>query len=52
MNAVTYQTLSHFAQTGGLVYFMLLFLAVVAYAFAPRNRSRFAEAARRPLAED
>jgi cytochrome c oxidase cbb3-type subunit 4 len=49
---VTYQTLSEFAQTGGLAYFVLLFLAAVAYAFWPRNRARFAEAARMPLAED
>lgn len=49
---MTYQTLSQFAQTGGLVYFVFLFLAAVAYAFWPKNRLRFAEAARMPLAED
>lgn len=49
---MTYQTLSAFAQTGGLVYFVLLFLAVVAYALWPRNRARFDKASRMPLAED
>jgi cytochrome c oxidase cbb3-type subunit 4 len=49
---VTYQILSQFAQTGGLVYFVLLFLAAVAYALWPKNRSRFAAAARMPLSED
>lgn len=49
---MTYTTLAQFAQTGGLVYFVLTFLAVVAYALWPRNRSRFDEAARIPLNED
>jgi cytochrome c oxidase cbb3-type subunit IV len=49
---MTYQTLSGFAQTGGLVYFAGMFLAAVAYALWPRNKSRFDEAARLPLAED
>jgi cytochrome c oxidase cbb3-type subunit IV len=51
MNA-TYSILAQFAQTGGLVYFVLLFLAVVAYALRPRNRVRFEEAARIPLNKD
>jgi cytochrome c oxidase cbb3-type subunit 4 len=49
---MTYQFLAGFAQTGGLLYFVALFLAVAAYAFWPRNRSRFDEAARMPLSED
>lgn len=48
----TYSALAQFAQTWGLVYFVLLFLGVAAYAFYPRNRSRFDEAARMPINED
>jgi cytochrome c oxidase cbb3-type subunit 4 len=49
---MTYDILAAFAQTGGLVYFVALFLCVALYAFWPRNRSRFDEAARIPLSED
>ncbi len=49
---MTYQLLSQFAQTGGLLYFVAMFLAVVAYALWPRNGGRFAAAARMPLSED
>jgi cytochrome c oxidase cbb3-type subunit 4 len=48
----TYTFLAQFAQTGGLVYFLLLFAAVVVYALRPRNRARFDEAARIPLSKD
>ncbi|MEM6666894.1 MAG: cbb3-type cytochrome c oxidase subunit 3 [Pseudomonadota bacterium] len=47
-----YQTLSHLAQTGGLLYFVGLFALVVAYAFWPRNKAKFDEAASVPLQED
>ncbi len=49
---MTYQSLASFAQTGGVLYFVALFLAVLAYAFWPRNRERFDAAARLPLSED
>ena len=49
---MTYQTLAAFAQTGGLLYFVGIFLAVVTYAFWPRNRIRFDAAAQMPLSED
>ncbi len=49
---MTYQFLAGFAQTGGLLYFVALFLGVALYAFWPRNRPRFDEAARIPLRED
>ena len=48
----TYNTLAHFAQTWGLLYFMLLFCGIVAYALWPSNAKRFNEAARLPLDED
>ena len=49
---MTYQFLAGFAQTGGLLYFVALFLGVGLYAFWPRNRSRFDHAAQMPLSED
>ena len=49
---MTYATLSSFAQTAGLVYFVALFLAAVLYALWPRNRARFDHAAHLPLIED
>jgi len=47
-----YQTLAQFAQTGGLIFFVVLFAVVVAYALWPRNREKFRDAARIPLKED
>jgi cytochrome c oxidase cbb3-type subunit 4 len=47
-----YQTVSSFAQSWGLVYFVLLFLGVFAYAFWPRNKDKFERAARIPLNEN
>ncbi len=49
---ITYQALAGFAQTGGLVYFTAIFLAIAVYAFWPRNKARFDRAAHMPLAED
>ncbi|HEX2724408.1 MAG TPA: cbb3-type cytochrome c oxidase subunit 3 [Beijerinckiaceae bacterium] len=48
----TYNFLAQFAQTGGLLYFVLIFAAVVVYALRPRNRARFDAAARIPLSKD
>ena len=44
-----YEALSHFAQTGGMLYFFAIFVAVLAYALWPRNQQRFDEAAQLPL---
>jgi cytochrome c oxidase cbb3-type subunit IV len=49
---MTYQTLAAFAQTGGLLYFVGMFGAVIAYALWPKNRTRFDAAAQMPLSED
>ena len=49
---MTYQTLAAFAQTGGLLYFVILFAIAALYAFWPRNRARFDAAAHMPLSED
>ena len=48
----TYDFLAQFAQTRGLVYFVLLFAAVLVYALRPRNRARFDAAARIPMNKD
>jgi len=48
----TYQMLAEFAQTWGLIYFVILFALVVAYALWPSSKRKFDEAARIPLRED
>lgn len=48
----TYMALAGFAQTWGLVYFVAVFLIVLAYALWPSRREQFDEAARMPLRED
>ena len=44
-----YQTVASLTQSAALVFFVLLFLCVLAYTFWPSNRSRFERAARLPL---
>ncbi|MFN3609717.1 MAG: cbb3-type cytochrome c oxidase subunit 3 [Hyphomonas sp.] len=44
-----YETLSSFAQTWGLGFFVLMFLIAVAYALWPGNRDKFRNAAHQPL---
>lgn len=46
---MTYETLSSFAQSWGLLYFVALFLGVLVYALWPGNRKRFEDAAQMPL---
>ncbi len=48
----TYLALAQFAQTGGLAYFVGVFLVVLAYALWPSRQAQFDEAARMPLRED
>ncbi len=48
----TYTFLAELAQSVGLLYFMGIFLAVCAYAFWPRNKARFEQAAHMPLQDD
>jgi len=47
-----YEQVAHFAATYGLIYLIVLFAGVLAYAFWPKNKEKFEEAARRPLEED
>ena len=49
---MSYQDVTHFAQTAGLVLLVLLFIAAAAFAFWPGNRKRFQQAARLPLDEE
>ena len=48
----TYEWLAEFAELAGTVYFFLFFVGTLVYAFWPKNRARFDEAARMPLRED
>ncbi len=48
----TYKFLAGLAQSMGLLYFMGLFSAVLAYAMWPGNKERFDEASQIPLKED
>jgi cytochrome c oxidase cbb3-type subunit 4 len=48
----TYKALAEFAQTWGLLFFFIVFLAIAAYAFWPSNKKKFDDAARSPLRED
>lgn len=46
-----YEKLASFAQTGGMIYFVVLFAGVLAYALWPRNQEKFDAAARMPLSD-
>lgn len=48
----TYKAFAEFAQTWGLLYFVLIFLGVLVYALDPKRRRQFEEAARIPLEKD
>ena len=47
-----YAFFAHLAQTWGLVYFVVIFVAVLVYALWPSRQKQFDEAARVPLRED
>jgi cytochrome c oxidase cbb3-type subunit IV len=47
-----YERLAQFAQTWGLLYFVILFAIVLVYALWPGNKKRFDEASKIPLRED
>jgi cytochrome c oxidase cbb3-type subunit 4 len=52
MSGLEYETVSRFAQQGGLVYFSLIFAAGVIYALWPKHKAAFDRMARLPLEED
>jgi cytochrome c oxidase cbb3-type subunit 4 len=49
---MTYEAVTHFAQTWGLVFAVALFAVAVAYALWPSNRQTFDRAAHAPLNKD
>jgi cytochrome c oxidase cbb3-type subunit 4 len=48
----TYRAVAEFAQTWGLAYFVVMFMAVLLYALWPSRKRQFEQAARIPLQED
>jgi cytochrome c oxidase cbb3-type subunit IV len=48
----TYVALAHFAQSWGLVYFFVVFCAVVVFVMRPSRKKQYEDAARMPLRED
>src|SRR5208337_915522 len=48
----TYKAVSEFAQTWGLVYFVVIFALVLLYALWPSHKARFGHDAHIPLRED
>ncbi|HXQ17537.1 MAG TPA: cbb3-type cytochrome c oxidase subunit 3 [Caulobacteraceae bacterium] len=49
---MSYAAISEFAQRGGSIYFLSIFVIACAYAFWPRNKAEFDKAARAPLEDD
>jgi cytochrome c oxidase cbb3-type subunit 4 len=47
-----YETVSRFAQQGGLIYFSVIFAIGVIYAFWPKHKEAFHRLAQLPLEED
>jgi cytochrome c oxidase cbb3-type subunit 4 len=50
--AMTYEAVSEFSKSWGLVYLVVMFLGVCAYAFWPRNGQTFDRASQVPLDKD
>jgi cytochrome c oxidase cbb3-type subunit 4 len=48
----TYSAVAHFAQSWGLIYFFVVFCAVVIFVMRPSRKRGYEEAARMPLRED
>ena len=49
---MTYETVSDFSATWGVVYFFLLFVGVLVYALNPKSQDKFDHAANIPLKEE
>ena len=52
MERWAYEDVLAFAQSWGAVYFTLMFAVAFAYAWWPRNRARFEQAAQIPLKDE
>jgi cytochrome c oxidase cbb3-type subunit 4 len=50
--APTYLALAKFAQTWGLIYFVGVFVLMLAYVMRPSGKAKYEDAARIPLKED
>ncbi|MBT3306987.1 MAG: cbb3-type cytochrome c oxidase subunit 3 [Alphaproteobacteria bacterium] len=49
---MTFQDVSYFAQTWGLVYLVILFIGMLIYALRPGAKKKFEDAAQIPFKED
>jgi len=49
---MSHQEVANFAESWGLVFLFSMFVVAVVYALWPANKSKFTEAAHRPLDED
>jgi cytochrome c oxidase cbb3-type subunit 4 len=47
-----YENVAHFAQSWGLLYFFLVFVAVVVFVMRPSSKKRYEDISRLPLSED
>jgi len=47
-----FETVSQFSRTWGLVYLVIMFIGIVGYAFWPKSKKKFHDAAHIPLKED
>ena len=52
MSGLGYETVARFAQQGGTVYFVAIFVAGLVYALWPKNREAFKRLAQLPLEDD
>ena len=52
MERWTFDQVQDFVHSWGLVYFTVMFVIVLVYAYWPRNKARFDEAANIPLKEE
>lgn len=49
---MTFETVSHFAQTWGLIYLIILFIGMLVYVMRPGAKKKFEDAANIPFKED
>ena len=49
---MSYETVAYVTQTGVLLFFITLFICVLAYALNPSNREKFTRAAHVPLDDE
>ncbi len=52
METWTFDQVQDFVHSCGLVYFTVMFLVALAYAYWPKNKARFQDAARIPLEDE